>query len=179
MKKLLFPLCVALAVSMHSCTTPSTDKEGDKTETTTPTTTKQEVKKEVTSKVLPLEGYFLKNDVVLNKKVNFMVIDSQEAFDKMFGMAKTMNNTISKTNFMKTKVGVIAVDTTAMKTSISIDNATMDRDAYVVNYTLNEEGRQSYVMRPLSLFYIPNNKRLSKVTFKSGDKATTVPLYSK
>ena len=68
----------------------------------------KELKMEKTEKVTlgatrfeEVKGYFVKNNVNFDKDYKYIVVSSQEDFDKYFGIGKTMDNKVTALDFDK------------------------------------------------------------------------------
>lgn len=76
--------------------------------------------------VNPLSGYFLKNTIKVNDSLTFWLIDNQASFDSLFGVAKTMNNTIDHPDFGTHIVIAATMPPTFYGTQIQLESATSD-----------------------------------------------------
>ena len=78
--------------------------------------------------VNPLSGYFVKNTIQVTDSLTFWIIDNQQSFDSIFGMAKTMTNKIDQPDFGTQLVVVATMPATYYNTRIELADATLDDD---------------------------------------------------
>jgi hypothetical protein len=124
--------------------------------------------------VKPLSGYFLKNTITVTDSITYWLIDNPASFDSLFGMAKTMNNTIDKPDFGTQIVIAATMPPTYYGTQIQLesataDNTTNDATLHFVATANPEKSTASTV--PLWLGAVP---KTGKTTFKlfTGDHLT-------
>lgn len=125
--------------------------------------------------VNPLSGYFVKNTIKVTDSLTFWVIDNKQIFDSLFGMGRTMNNTIVQPDFGTQIVIAATMPTSWYGTKIDLAGATLDdntNDAAVRFITTSSPNKNSYSMTPLWLGTVP---KMGKCTFSfyNGDKLGT------
>ncbi|HEY9261779.1 hypothetical protein [Chitinophaga sp.] len=124
--------------------------------------------------VKPLSGYFLKNTIKVKDSLTYWIIDNQASFDSLFGMAKTMNNTIDKPDFGTQIVIAATMPPTYYGTQIQLESATSDNltnDAALHFVATANPEKSSAATVPLWLGAVP---KTGKSTFKlfTGDNLT-------
>lgn len=136
---------------------------------------------EMTAKTTPMEieiveNYFTKNDMA-PRVVQYFTIDNQEDFDKQFGAAKTMNNSITTIDFKKNRIGAIVMPTTDVQTTIEISDAQRFGSGAIITYQTIKGDKQSFSTIPTLIFKLPADNKLKTLEFKSdGDsKIITAP----
>ncbi len=124
--------------------------------------------------VQPINGYFVKNTIKVTDSLTFLVIDNQQSFDSLFGMAKTMNNTIDKPDFGTHLVIAVTMPPTFYGTQIQLQSATNNSnnnnaELHFVATGQQEKGSSSIV--PLWLGAIPKSGK-SSISLYTGDHLT-------
>lgn len=124
--------------------------------------------------VKPISGYFLKNTITVNDSLTYWIIDNQASFDSLFGMAKTMNNTIDKPDFGTQLVIAATMPPTYYGTQIQLESATSDNltnNAILHFVATANPDKSSAATVPLWLGAVP---KTGKSTFKlfTGDNLT-------
>lgn len=124
--------------------------------------------------VKPLSGYFLKNTITVNDSLTFWLIDNQTSFDSLFGMAKTMNNTIDKPDFGTQIVVAATMPPTFYGTQIQLESALSDdanNNAILHFVATSNPDKSTASTVPLWLGAVP---KTGKSTFQlyTGDQLT-------
>ncbi|NLR78791.1 hypothetical protein [Chitinophaga eiseniae] len=124
--------------------------------------------------VKPLSGYFLKNTIKVTDSLTFWIIDNQASFDSLFGVAKTMSNTIDQPDFGTQVVVAATMPATYYDTQIQLESATSDdltNNAEMHFVATSSPDKNSAAIVPLWLGAIP---KTGKSTFKlfTGDNLT-------
>lgn len=124
--------------------------------------------------VKPISGYFLKNTIKVSDSLTYWIIDNQTSFDSLFGMAKTMNNTIDKPDFGTSIVIAATMPPTYYGTQIQLESATsdnVDNNATLHFVATANPDKSSAATVPLWLGAVP---KTGKSTFKlfTGDNLT-------
>lgn len=101
------------------------------------------------------ERYFVKN-TYNNSKTEELKITSQEEFDRIFGMAAVMGEDGTPTSIDFAKVYVLAVIGTVTDTATTISASSLKQvgDHLVLDYTVKEEGKQSFTVHPVLLVLV-------------------------
>ncbi|MBO9731916.1 MAG: hypothetical protein J7623_24960 [Chitinophaga sp.] len=125
--------------------------------------------------VKPLSGYFVKNTIKVKDSLTFWVIDNQASFDSLFGVAKTMNNTIDQPDFGTQVVVAATMPPTYYGTQIQLAAATSDNtnnNASLHFVAVSNPDKGSSSIMPLWLGAVP---KTGKSTFKlfTGDNLTS------
>ena len=111
-------------------------------------------------KVVPLQGYFVRNTVVADQDTQHVLISTREEFDQYFGIAKTMTNEITAVDFTSSNVIAIFTKPSDHKTEISIEQATVEDKILTLEYKRVTGEKQSFTSRALILFTIPKDIKL-------------------
>jgi hypothetical protein len=93
------------------------------------------------------------------------VVSKQKEFEKYFGMAKTMNNTIIAPDFTKEVVLMIAMPETRKETVLAFDHA--NRVGADVNVFFHEKKTYplTYTIVPVALAAIPKYDGVTTINF--------------
>ncbi len=113
----------------------------------------EKVKSEPTIELM--EGYFPKNDIEYNQPVRVIIATNKQDFDKYFGVAKTMTNTISEIDFDKNKVVAIIAKPSDNEQTIIISETKLKNNKLAINYKLEIGELQSFSSSDLKMFKIP------------------------
>jgi hypothetical protein len=157
-----------------SCANSGTKTEGDSTASDNDTTLNVQANPSSQLEVKPISGYFLKNTITVNDSLTFWLIDNQASFDSLFGMAKTMTNTIDKPDFGTQVVVAATMPPTFFGTQIQLESATSDNannNAALHFVATANPNRSSASTVPLWLGAVP---KTGKSTFQlyTGDHLT-------
>lgn len=157
-----------------SCANSGTKTESDSTAAGSDTTLNVQANPNSQLEVKPISGYFLKNTITVNDSLTFWLIDNQVSFDSLFGMAKTMNNTIDKPDFGTQIVVAATMPPTFFGTQIQLESATSDNvnnNAALHFVATSNPNRSSASTVPLWLGAVP---KTGKGTFQlyTGDHLT-------
>ena len=115
-----------------------------------------------------MEGYFPKNDIEFNQPVRVIIAKNKEDFDRYFGIAKTMTNTISEIDFDKNKVVAIIAKPSDNEQSIKIFETKLKNNKLAINYKLEIGEPQSFSSSDMKMFKIP--KSINAVDVFSDEK---------
>ncbi len=125
-----------------------------------------------------VEGYFLKNTILLQDDINYMVFNTQKEFDAYFGMAKTMNNPLTSIDFTTERVAAILIASTDFLIEFTVINSILTEKGVQMTYSLTKGEKQSFLSSPLYLFKIPKDTSISSVEFihKNDHNTITFPF---
>ncbi len=98
-----------------------------------------------------LTGYFVKNTYTPVDDVNPLVIKNQAQFNELFGVGKTMNNTIISPDFEKSIVVALIFRSTNKATTITLSDSKIDKGTLDVYYIAKTGAEQSYTSTPVAL----------------------------
>ena len=124
-----------------------------------------------------LEGYFLKNTVEFEEEKKHLIISSQENFDTYFGIAKTMNNTISEIDFKNYNAVAILLKESKMSQALSVKSILSNKNVLNVYYETAIMEEQTYSSIAMRLFKIP--KSFKTIKFISEKTSETLTIDSK
>jgi len=171
---LILPLVFATGLSScKSSSEKSTDQQEVQAKSTTPEKTEKVKKAEksptsvpmskltpATFNAVPLKGYFVKNTVSAEKESQVVLINSQEEFNQSFGVAKTMDNTVTPIDFTKNKVVAIFTKPTDVQTTIDLGKVIINGEDLTLTYQLKQGEKQSFKSSALLLFSVPNTVKI-------------------
>jgi hypothetical protein len=171
----LFVLAVCTLATV-SCVNNGKKSDSDSTDNDNDSDTALSVQASPSSQleVKPISGYFLKNTITVNDSLTYWIIDNQASFDSLFGMAKTMSNTIDKPDFGTQLVIAATMPPTYYGTQIQLESATSDNlnnNATLHFVATANPDKSSAATVPLWLGAVP---KTGKSTFKlfTGDNLT-------
>lgn len=122
----------------------------------------QPIVETVELKINYLNGYFVKNTVEIEAETLHLIISNQKSFDAYFGVAKTMNNTISEVDFRNNNVVAIIKKASTMSQNVSIKGALGNNELLNVYYETNMMEEQTYSSVAMKLFQIPKTYKTVK-----------------
>ncbi len=108
-----------------------------------------------------LENYFLKNTVKLKADVNLLVAQDSAAFNKQFGVARTMGNKIVTPDFSKNTIAAIACKSTDVATTIAVERIISNASSVDIYVKITRSEKQNFTSTPLAIIALP---KLSKGT---------------
>ncbi|SHM33278.1 hypothetical protein SAMN05444266_107425 [Chitinophaga jiangningensis] len=127
--------------------------------------------------VKPLSGFFVKNTVTITDSLTFWVIDNQQTFDSLFGMARTMADNVVAPDFGTSVVIAATMPPTYYGTQLSLDSATLNTNtnnaALHFSAAANAE-KGSAAIVPLWLGSIPKTGKTAIRLYSGNDLAKTV-----
>jgi hypothetical protein len=123
-----------------------------------------------------LAGYFLKNDVDFKTETKYLVLTNRNDFDQYFGIAKTMNNTISEIDFEISNVAALIYKASYTPIEISLINEVSANEVLHFQYKTTIQEKQSFSSTSMKLFTIP--KTIKSVVFTSGKETNTVSVVN-
>ena len=109
-----------------------------------------------------LEGYFLRNDVTIDKTPKSLQIRDREKFEKYFGIGKTMTNTITELDFDKYFYVAEIVEVNGALKEIEVISATATGTSSMIIYTVNERPGSTFKANTFVIFEVP--KSVTQVT---------------
>jgi len=123
-----------------------------------------------------LDGYFVKNTVEFDENFEFqhVVVTNQDDFDRYFGVAKTMENTVDRVDFEENSVIGIMTRPSEISKEIDLVHCVFDDDTMMVHYSIRQGSKNTYESTGLLLAEIP--KGISRVEFRSKDNVGAVDL---
>ncbi|WP_142684679.1 hypothetical protein [Chitinophaga polysaccharea] len=169
--KLMFISFCAIAVS---CASSGSKPENDSTGVGSDTTLNVAANPSSQLEVNPLSGYFLKNTITVNDSLTFWLIDNQASFDSLFGIAKTMNNTIDQPDFGTHIVVAATMPPTFYGTQIQLESASSgnaDNNATLRFVATANPNRGSASTVPLWLGAVPKTGKSTFLLY-TGDHLT-------
>ena len=169
MRKLLSVIFIAGVI--FACDTP---KKKEVKEVKEP---KSEQKEKVTlgaTRFEELKGYFVKNNVTFDKDYKYIVVSSQEGFNKYFGMGKTMNNEVTPLDFEKFNIAAIMIKPSNKVNKIKMEKYTSEGAKTIVGFSVEAGEEQTFTSGELLLFKIPKSR--TSVDFVSNGETLNVEV---
>lgn len=121
-----------------------------------------------------VEHYF---STVESDKPEFLVLKSQEDFDKNFHPAKTMANSPTAIDFSKSFVGAIILPASEYETDIELDTTYITGKTLHIRYDVNkDEEQRSFSSKPQIAFTIDSSLAVDSVSFESKESSVVLPL---
>ena len=141
----------------------------------------KELKMEKTEKVTlgatrfeEVKGYFVKNNVNFDKDYKYIVVSSQEDFDKYFGIGKTMDNKVTALDFDKYNIAGILVKPSKKVNKIKMEKYTSEGAKTIVEFSNIAGEEQTFTSGGLLLFKIPKSR--TSVDFVSNGETVHVEI---
>lgn len=128
--------------------------------------------------LVTLDNYFTKNTVTLAADTNYYAFTNQQAFDNIFGVAKTANNTIITPDFHGQTAVAVILKPTNKNVSVKLLKAEMGGKNLNIYYSILNNGNDlSYTQTPTAIATVPRGLDVKYVNFFTGDtKVKTIPL---
>jgi len=104
-----------------------------------------------------LEGYFLRNDVTIDKTPKTLQIRDRETFEKYFGIGKTMTNTITELDFDKYFYVAEIVEVNGALKEIEVISATSRGTSCMIIYSINERPGSTFKANTFVAFEVPKS----------------------
>lgn len=124
--------------------------------------------------VQPINGYFVKNNIKITDSLTFLVINNRQSFDSLFGVAKTMSNTIDNPDFGTQLVIAVTMPATFYGTQIQLQSATNNsnnNNAALHFVAKGQPEKNSFSITPLWLGAVPKSGK-SSISLYTGDHLT-------
>ena len=115
--------------------------------------------------LVPLNNYFVKNTVALPDEYNYKVSVNQADFDQTFGVAATMNNTITKPDFSGQVVVAVIGKPSSQQQEIGFESAALGNGDLNLYYKVKKGSEQSYTSTALALAAVPRSNSVKKANF--------------
>ena len=103
-----------------------------------------------------VNGYFLKNGVNQSTEIRTLSIADQNTFEKHFGIAKTLTNTVDTVNFEQQLLGAITIGQSEHEMHISIASVSIENKMAICQFKVKQGTKLSYTISPSLLFTISN-----------------------
>ncbi len=122
-----------------------------------------------------LSNFFVKNNVKLNDTENYFVVKNQKEFSDLFGMGRTMTNTIEQVDFSKYLVAAVVSNKTNRETEIKITSVTEKGGNLHIKYSIHRGKTRSFTSIPFKAIKVEKGD-YSKITFSKGILKKTVSI---
>ena len=128
--------------------------------------------------LVPLDNYFVKNNVTLTDDTTYEAITSNVTFENNFGVAKTMDNKIITPDFNGQTVVAVILKPTNKNVSVKLLKATLAGKDLNIYYSISNNGADlTYTQTPTAVATVPRTIGAKNVNFFSQDvKVKTIPL---
>ena len=128
--------------------------------------------------LVPLDNYFVKNNVTLTDDTTYEAITSNVTFENNFGVAKTMDNKIITPDFNGQTVVAVILKPTNKNVSVKLLKATLAGKDLNIYYSISNNGADlTYTQTPTAIATVPRALDAKNVNFFSQDvKVKTIPL---
>jgi hypothetical protein len=121
--------------------------------------------------IKPLSGYFVKNTIKQNDAVVCWVINSPEEMQRVFGVAKTVSNTIDTVDFNTQLLTAVTLQLSDLEQQIELTSSKQEGNTVELHFAIMTEGkRRSFTTAMAWLGAIPKNPDIKTVKFYNGDK---------
>ncbi|MDR3195781.1 MAG: copper resistance protein NlpE [Endomicrobium sp.] len=111
-------------------------------------------------------GFFLKNSVKLPNNINFFTANSVSKFKSLFGIAKTISNTVIFPDFGKNILIIIAEKPSVTLHDIAVNQVYMKKNNIYVEYEIKEqESDKGYFVQNLGVFEVEKPTVILNVYF--------------
>lgn len=128
--------------------------------------------KQVQKELVYLDGYFTKNNLEFETSIKYLLIRNQHDFNRYFGMAPLMGETILGPDFNAINIGAIITQSSSKGQAIDIKNCTGNYDHWTITYSHDFFNDQTYSSDALVIFEVP--KSIKSITFITGKENTIV-----
>ncbi len=122
-----------------------------------------------------LSNFFVKNNVELQNSENYFVVKSQKEFSNIFGIARTMGNTVEQVDFSKYFVVAVVSNATNRETSIKINSVTEKNGNLNIKYSIKRARKLSYTSTPFMAVKISRGN-YANITFSKGIFKKSIPF---
>lgn len=156
MKRTILTIALISCLAVVSCNTKSEKKT---TETVAPADVATDVP------YTEAKNYFVKNTFKEGQLSN-PKISSQQQFDAVFGMARTMgeNGKPTPIDFTRQYVIAIVIPVTNIATTLSVNTLKQKDNAIILNYDVEEGKKQSYSTQPALLLIVDSTYQGEVIT---------------
>lgn len=111
-------------------------------------------------------GYFLRNDIILNDRVHCMVATSQNDMDEYFGYGAVMGDNHMRPDFGKNYVLAMVVKAQNKVVELAFEKATLYKGNLRVQCLINEKDEDlGYEATPVILATIKRSAKIKTVSF--------------
>ncbi|RPD40255.1 hypothetical protein [Chitinophaga barathri] len=120
--------------------------------------------------VTPLSGYFVKNTVKQSDSIACWVINDAQEMKDVFGMAKTVSNTIDTVDFSSHLLTAVTLRLSSLEQKIELSSSKQDGNTVELHFIIMEEGEpRSFTSAMAWLGAIPKTG-VKTVKFYKGDQ---------
>ncbi|MGN7719454.1 hypothetical protein [Chitinophaga sp. 22620] len=122
--------------------------------------------------IKPMSGYFVKNTIKQNDSVVCWVINNPQEMQRVFGMAKTVNNVIDTVDFNSHLLTAVTLRVSSLVQKIELTSSKQEGNTVELHFAIRDEEptQQSFSMAAAWLGAIPKDPAVKTVKFYSGDK---------
>lgn len=121
--------------------------------------------------IRPLSGYFVNNTVKFSDSVQCWVINNPEEMKKVFGMAKTMTNTIDTIDFSQNLLAAVVLQPSDLTQHIELTRSFVSEDNMDLHFTIRvDTPKTTYTKAMAWLGALPKSGDVKNIRFYSGDR---------
>ncbi|WP_126244646.1 hypothetical protein [Chitinophaga rhizosphaerae] len=120
--------------------------------------------------IRPLSGYFVNNTVKFSSDIQCWVINNPEEMRKIFGVAKTMNNTIDTVDFSQNLLAAVVLRPSELTQSIELKRVLQFENELTLDFAIKvDTPKTSYTKAMAWLGAIPKSEA-KEIRFMVGDR---------
>ncbi|MGE7777994.1 hypothetical protein ACQKLP_24975 [Chitinophaga sp. NPDC101104] len=120
--------------------------------------------------IRPLSGYFVNNTVKFTDSVQCWVINNAEEMKKVFGVAKTMNNTIDTIDFSQNLLAAVVLRPSELTQSIELRRVLRSENELTLDFIIQVDApKTTYTKAMAWLGAIPKSEA-KEIRFMVGDR---------
>ncbi len=121
--------------------------------------------------IRPLSGYFVNNTVKFTDSVQCWVINNPEEMKKVFGMAKTMTNTIDTIDFSQNLLAAVVLQPSDLTQHIELTRSYVSDDNMDLHFAIRvDTPKTTYTKAMAWLGAIPKPGDVKHIRFYTGDR---------
>lgn len=124
------------------------------------------------------DGYFVVNKFEPDEPASFVVIQDQDIFDKIFGVAMVMNDKANRLphEAFKTKMALVAIKRGKATWEFDVQSVSADRSTLRIRYKTTETPSDSATFACPMIVSVPKGRYASVVFIENGETVKTVTL---
>ncbi len=121
--------------------------------------------------IRPLSGYFVNNTVKMTDSVQCWVINNPDEMKKIFGVAKTMNNTIDTVNFSENLLAAVVLRPSDLTQTIELTRSYVSDENMDLHFAIRvDTPKTTYTKAMAWLGAIPKSGDVRHIRFYTGDR---------
>lgn len=121
--------------------------------------------------ITPVSGYFVKNTIKQNDDIVCWVINNPQEMQRVFGMAKTVSNTIDTVDFNTHLLTAVTLRLSSTEQKITLTSSKQEGNTVDLHFSIMENGTaRSFTTASAWLGTLPKLPEVKKVKFYNGDR---------